>query len=106
MKWLLLLIPLGWIVICSLVYGYLLYRWLKTESFGAHAGLALLAAFFFAPGLIVAHGAAPFPAGIAFLAQIGAGSMDVINLACWLITAAAFAAVGRRSVRIANAERA
>jgi hypothetical protein len=108
-KWLFLLIPLGWLAICSLVYRFLVRRWVKTQSFVAHMLLGLLSAFFFAPGMIFGHGVAPFPAGVASLisfAQRGTTWEGWINLACWLVTAAVFGMVGWWSVRRANAEEA
>jgi hypothetical protein len=108
-KWLILLFPLGWFAICSLIYRYLVRWWVRTESFGAHMVLGLLSAFFLAPGFIVAHGVAPFPAGAACLVsfvQRGIAWEGMVNLACWLVTAAVFAALGWWSVRRANAEQA
>ena len=108
-KWLILLFPLGWLVVWSLIYRFLVRRWVKTESFGAHIALALLAAFFLAPGFLFAHGVAPFPAGAACLVsfvQRGATWEGTINLASWLVTAAVFATLGWWSVRRANAEQA
>ena len=108
-KWLILLLPLGWLAICSLVHRFLVRRWVKTESLGAHVALGLLSGFFLAPGYLFAHGVVPFPAGAACLVsfvQRGATWEGAINLACWMVTAAVFTALGWRSVRRANAEQA
>ena len=108
-KWLILLFPLGWLALCSLGHRFLVRRWVSTESFGAHLMLGVLSAFFVAPGLIFAHGVAPFPAGVACLVsfiQRGGTWEGVINLASWAISATVFATLGWLSVRRANAEQA
>ena len=103
----LLIIPLGWLAISSLIYWLIVRRWVKTESVGAHVAFGLLGAIFLAPGLLVGHGFAPFPGGVAFLLLLAYGAIENvawINLGCWLVTAAVLAPLGWWAVRRGNAE--
>ena len=104
-----ILFYLAWLGLSSLVYGFAVRRWVKTENFGAHAAYGLLGAVFLAPGLIAGHGVAPFPGGAAFLLmvfQLGFEQLNLFNLVSWLVTAAVLAPLGRWLVRRRNAEEA
>jgi hypothetical protein len=104
-----ILFYLAWLGISSLIYGFVVRRWVKTESFGAHAAYGLLGAFFLAPGLIGGHGVAPFPGGAAFLLmvfQLGLDQLNWFNLGSWWVTAAVLAPLGRWLVRRKNDEEA
>ena len=100
---------LAWLGISGLIYGFVVRRWVETESFAAHAALGLLGGAFLAPGLIGGHGVAPFPAGAAFLLmvwQLGLDQLNGFNLASWLVTAAVLAPLGWWLVRRKNGEHA
>ena len=98
---------LAWLGISSLIYRFVVRRWVQTEHFGVHVALGLLGAVFLAPGLVVGHGVAPFPGGAAFLLmvwQLGLDQLNWFNLVSWLVTAAVLAPLGWWLVRRKNAE--
>ena len=88
-----------WIAIVTLLYRFTFVLYLRRfDKVWVHVAAAVFFAALLGPGLLIAHGAVPVPAGLAFAIELerivaGATQPSLANLVSWPATAIAFTLV-------------